>query len=131
MRRIFDAWVGSLPGASQGCCQLTKARREAIRARLAENYTEEDLIAAVRGWVNDPWPERRRHNELAILLRDGGQVEKFRGLHGRPAPALMRTGPRSQVAELRAQGSDDGRRARLAQIDAQQVFVVGERENLP
>src|ERR1700753_3139148 len=78
-------------------CSSAKSR---FQIMLAEGYTEEDLIAAALGWVNDPWPERRHNNALAILLRDGGQVEKFRGLHACPAPALPRTGPRSQAAEL-------------------------------
>jgi DNA-binding transcriptional ArsR family regulator len=117
---VFEAWTSTL--AAQDGCRLTGDRRRVIRARLAEGYTVEDLMAAVRGWINDPWPERPRHNDLTTLLRDGGQVEKFRELQRNPPP---KNGQRSAVAELRAQGSDGERRAQLSAIDRSRTFDVG------
>jgi hypothetical protein len=78
-QQIFDAWVQSLPEDRRARVKLTAQRRQKIRARLRE-YPLPDLLDAVRGWVNDPWPDRPLQNDLAILLRDGAQVEKFRDL---------------------------------------------------
>ena len=65
-------------------CQLDEKRARKIRARLAE-FPLDDVLDAVRGWDRDPWEGRRGQNELVILLRDAGQVEKFRDLWRKPA----------------------------------------------
>lgn len=86
---VFQCWLDSMPEGTRR--MLNRARRTKIEARLNEGYTVEDLCMAVKGWVNDPWPDRRRHNDVTVLLRDGAQVEKFRDLFSDPAPS-RRTG---------------------------------------
>lgn len=85
MDEIFKTWQKTLPpGTSR---TLTDERRKKIRARL-KTYSVDDLLDAVRGWVNDPWPERVNQNDLTILLRSDEQCEKFRDLYRNGAPAL-------------------------------------------
>lgn len=78
VQEVFDAWLSTLAPGTQR--DLTPARAKVIRARLADSPLDE-LLDAVRGWTNDPWPERATQNDLTILLRNRQQVEKFRDLH--------------------------------------------------
>lgn len=56
---------------------------------MTEGYEEAVLLDAVRGVVNDPWPDRVLHNDLTIVLRDGEHVEKFAGFfHDPPRPLV-------------------------------------------
>lgn len=80
----FSAWVETLPESARKLARPTAKRQAAYQARVAEGYTDEQLLAAATGYVNDPWPERRtnaRARDLATLLRDGGQVEKFAAMN--------------------------------------------------
>jgi hypothetical protein len=71
--------------------QFLAERRRLMRDRRKEGYSQEDLADAIRGWVNDPWPERRDRNDLKYLLKDGAAVERFRDFHrnGPPAQPVM------------------------------------------
>lgn len=106
--QIFEAWQESV-GASRAV--FTAARRKRIRDRLREGYSVEDLVDAVRGWVNDPWPERVQHNELGQLLRDGAHVEKFRDLWRNGAPATRAKAGGQSAFEARNNAVDDRVRA--------------------
>jgi hypothetical protein len=107
---VFEAWRSDTghPGA-----KLTDNRRRKITARLREGYTVAELLLAVQGWRHDPWPDRRQHNDLVVLLRDGAQVEKFRDL-----ALKARNGTRSpadrDAALRRAIEQDQAERERLA-----------------
>jgi hypothetical protein len=71
--------------------QFLPERRKLMQARRKEGYSQDDLADAIRGWVNDPWPERRDRNDLKYLLKDGAAVERFRDFHrnGPPAQPVM------------------------------------------
>jgi hypothetical protein len=85
-REVFTAWCETLPHGGAGY-RLNAKRREKLRARRREGYKQADLLDAVRGWPFDPWEDRPGHNDLAVLLRDGSQVEKFAQLfRGRKSP---------------------------------------------
>ena len=89
VRSVFDAWVTA---TGHKACKLDAKRTRVIRARLAD-YPLEDLLDAVRGWERDPWEGRRAQNEIAILLRDGGNLEKFRDLWRNPSSASHTSTP--------------------------------------
>lgn len=83
--RIFDAWRES---TDHPRALFDAKRRKLIRSRLQE-YPEEDLLDAVRGWRHSPHHrgENDRHttyNDLGLLLRDAANVEKFRDLEQNP-----------------------------------------------
>lgn len=66
---------------------LTPKRRRAIQARLREGFTVERLLAAIDGATHSDFHMGRHEktrgnpqNELELLLRDGGRVEKFEAL---------------------------------------------------
>jgi hypothetical protein len=103
VNRIFEAWRDSV-GAT-GRVKLIPKRRRVIEARLREGYPVPDLIDAVRGWPNDPWPERVNFTDITILLRDGAQVEKFRRLW-QEGPPRVRVKPRGAQAIENVLGRD-------------------------
>lgn len=96
VRQVFDAWLEEHVDPSQRSkCKLNGKRREKIRARLREGYSAERLIAAIRGVKFSPWhmgenPEGKRYTDLATILRDGAQVEKFEALLVSPPPTSRR-----------------------------------------
>lgn len=76
VQAVWDAWVKAT-GRTRS--KLDEKRKKLILARLRE-FRVDDLVAAVRGWKHDPWPDRARQNGIEILLRDAAHVEKFREL---------------------------------------------------
>ncbi len=79
---VFDCWVETLPaGATR---KLSSQRRRKIEARLNEGYSIEELCKAVKGWQNDPWPDRRIHNDVVQLLRSGDSTERMIGFFDHP-----------------------------------------------
>lgn len=81
---VFVAWAETQAGRRR---TLTADRRRVIATRLREGFTAEELCDAVRGWQNDPWAERPRNCDLTLLLRNVGQVEKFRDLWRNKPPS--------------------------------------------
>lgn len=81
---VFEAWRGTLPEASRKLAKFTDPRRAAIKARRNDGHSQETLLAAAVGWVNDPWDGRAQQNDLVILFRPAN-FEKF--------AALAKTGP--------------------------------------
>ena len=100
--QVFDTWVASTGHTG---CKLDEPRRRKITARLAE-YPLEDVLDAVRGWERDPWEDRRKHNEITILLRDNAHLEKFRDLWRQAAPPKIEpqsTGEIDRLVEMQRQ----------------------------
>lgn len=97
--QVFDAWVETLPDNGGRPHLFNDKRRSKVRARRRDGYPLQDLLDAVRGWKYDKWEERWKNNDLAVLLRDGGQLEKFRDMYrnqgnGKPPqpPRVARSG---------------------------------------
>ena len=89
-----DAWIEST-GRSR--TKLDEKRRGIISRAIASHGLS-DCLAAVRGWVNDPWNERHLHNGVDVLLRDAAHIEKFRDLWLNGKPLTGRQA--AQVTEL-------------------------------
>lgn len=99
-----DSWP-EIREATEYFTQVTACRvnatpkHPAIRLlveRMAEGYTISDVKAAIDGANRDPWMAKNpQFLNLQTILRDGGQIERFRDLaHStRPPPA---TNPRGR-----------------------------------
>lgn len=96
--QVMDAWVAAT-GREASRVRLNDKRRRAVKARMVEGYTKEDLIAAVRGVTRSEWhmgknPQGKCYNEMTLMLRDGESVEKFaaleRGEDHRPGDQVER-----------------------------------------
>lgn len=73
---VFDAWVTAFKKGPNAKMLPGDKRDKAIKARLAEGATIDDLIQCVLGYAKDPWRHEAPVNcELATLLRDRGKVE--------------------------------------------------------
>lgn len=75
--------------------------------RFAEGYTISDVKAAIDGANRDPWmAKNQQFLNLQTILRDGGQIERFRDLaqSTRPPPA---TNPRGRPIQPTYPGEGD------------------------
>jgi hypothetical protein len=82
--RVLAAWVEAT-NRDAARTRLNAKRVKVVERRLKEGYTEDDLVAAVRGIALSPWhrgenPDRKRYDDMELALRDGGRVEQFRDL---------------------------------------------------
>lgn len=106
---VFAAWCEST-GRDSSRTKLTRAREAKIAARLAEGYSVDDLVAAVRGVALSPFhmgenDRRQKYDDIVTVLRDGSQVEKFRDLF---LAGPVKNTPKSFGAILSAVNSLEG-----------------------
>lgn len=81
IQTVFNAWVEATGRTGRTVLDPKRVRR--IRAMLKAGFTVEDLCDAVRGWAHVPHnagvnETGEKWNDLGLLLRDAGQVERFR-----------------------------------------------------
>ena len=87
-QKVFLVWCETT-GRDATKTKLTSQRVAKIKSRLQEGFSEDDLVEAVRGVVFSPFHmgDNKRHqkyDDLTVILRDGGQVEKFQELFRNP-----------------------------------------------
>lgn len=107
---VLAAWVEAT-GRSAARARMNDARRKKVKARLAEGYTAEELVSAVRGIAMSPFhmgdnPGGKRYDDITVALRDGAQVEKFRDLYesGGRTEGKRLSGAQQALAAMKAQG---------------------------
>lgn len=88
---------------------LDTKRRKKIRAAL-DTYPLDDVLAAVQGWAYSPWhrgenPGQTVYDGVELLLRDAGQIEKFRDLY---LDHLARTAEQDYAAPRPSTGATCG-----------------------
>jgi hypothetical protein len=99
VQTVWDAWTTA---TGRKRATLDDKRRKLIVGRLRE-FSVDDLVAAVRGWKHDPWPDRARQNGIHILLRDASQVEKFRDLE---LASVTHDMPRDSMSPIQREYTD-------------------------
>jgi hypothetical protein len=79
---VFNAYLAARAARIEGGPKplLTESRRKLIRARLKDGYSVEDLSAAVTGVFLREFNVTGKHYSLELVLRNGGQVEKYRAV---------------------------------------------------
>jgi hypothetical protein len=97
---VFDAWIAATKKTA--ATKLDRTRRARIEKALA-GYPLDDVLDAVRGWDHSPFhrgenPTSTVYNDLGLLLRDSGQIEKFRDLAR--GPRLVDRSTKSPTAHL-------------------------------
>lgn len=115
--RVYAVWVavmGKTGAAAKRSSAQGQKRLAMLRARLADGYTEAQIVAAVRGCAASPWhqgenPEGRRYDDLELICRPG-KVDGFIALGTDPRPA----GPRSTPPPLVRPVAQAGINARWA-----------------
>ena len=79
---VFHAWVTATERT--GRTRLDEKRRRAIERALT-HYPVAEVLEAVEGWRNSPFhrgqnQQGKVYDEITLILRDSGQIEKFRDL---------------------------------------------------
>jgi len=93
---VFEAWKLSTGKARASLDGQTGRKRRFAIQRALRDYPLRDVLDAVQGWQNDPWPERPQHVDITQLLRDADHIEKFRDLWRDGPPAVKAPMTRSQ-----------------------------------
>jgi hypothetical protein len=91
---ILDVWDTWKTSTGKHRCDFSPTRRQAI-VKALNRYPLDDVLDAVRGHVNDPWPERPQHVDITQLLHMGtarkphNTLEKMRDLWRDGPPAIQ------------------------------------------
>lgn len=115
---VFDAWCDSptVLGRRRRIARLDgnvgrggskRTRADLIAERLADAWPVEDLADAVRGWVYSPHHRGENdsgttYDDLTLLLRDAGHIERFRDLWRDGPPRQFTARDERQIAGLTA-----------------------------
>ena len=75
-KRIYDHWRAARGKTRSTYDTMSTERRRKIAARLKE-FTEAQLIQAIDGVGRDPWPDRKKHDDITVIFRSREQVERF------------------------------------------------------
>jgi uncharacterized phage protein (TIGR02220 family) len=98
IREVFAYWQTKLDKPRS---RLTDRRRDAIRARLSDGYTVDDIKLAIDGihkskWHNGDNDRGMEFNDVELVCRTGEHVERFQALATRRrAPVNVRQRIRS------------------------------------
>tara|TARA_R110000823_G_C15918541_1_gene498449 strand:+ start:274 stop:1014 length:741 start_codon:yes stop_codon:yes gene_type:complete len=82
---LFKYWCDVM-GKSISTSKLTPKREKAIKARLKEGYTIEQIKSAIDGCRNDPFSmgqndRQKPFNDIELICRTGEKVESFLAGH--------------------------------------------------
>jgi hypothetical protein len=85
VRTVFDAWLAHFRAHGQWTRQttkLTKKRAAAIKARLQDGYSSEDLGRAIDGCSRSSWhmgenPDGKNWTDIELICRDSEHVDRF------------------------------------------------------
>jgi hypothetical protein len=81
VRRVFDAWREAT--GRTGRTVLTQSRAAKIRARLAEGFSERELVVAIEQAAASDWhagnnDRGQRYDDIPTILRSADTVERWR-----------------------------------------------------
>lgn len=97
---VFEHWQKTM---NHHRSRLDKKRRAKINAALDMGYTTDDLIRAIDGCRASPFhmgdnDRSVRYDELTLILRDAGHIDRFIRHAEQPASRLGRSGNRTKAA---------------------------------
>jgi hypothetical protein len=114
---VFEFWRSTL---SNGRAKLDEKRRKAIRARLLDGYSVDELKLAILGCRFSEFHQgendrRRRYCSITLICRDADRVEQFLEIADEHAARVARkTVEKAQAEEAPERRSEDTQ----AKIDA-------------
>lgn len=106
---VFAAWLDSTKKTAR---TVLDAKRRSLISAALKTHPLDDVVDAVRGWEHSPYhrgenPDRRRYNDLGLLLRDAEHIERFRDLAR--GPHITRSQPTNSRPAYRPQVIDNDR----------------------
>lgn len=72
---VYEHWRVALGKRDKRYETISAARKGKIVARLKEGFTPQQLCDVFDIAARDPWEERRKHNDIEVLLRNRGKVD--------------------------------------------------------
>jgi hypothetical protein len=122
VERVFDAWRSEVNSPRS---RLDRKRSARIRSRLAEGFSPEDLMQAIRNRRNDPFLMGRNdtgrvYDGIETLLRDAAQVERLMALTA-PLKSAVVNGSKNAAASLL------DRARRITEEEQRAAEAAGER----
>jgi uncharacterized phage protein (TIGR02220 family) len=90
---IFEHWRAAF--GMNGRARFTDGRKRAVRARLNEGYSVDDLKAAIDGCARSKFHRQNGHIDLTLICRNGEKVERFRDMPPPEAQGARSRGPDS------------------------------------
>jgi len=115
-REVFDFWREA---ASHPKSLLSRKRSAAIRSRLKDGFSVDDLCRAVRGCLKSPHNMGKNdrgevYDDIELICRDVEHVERFMARAGDgPASGIVTIGPDGEPRI-----SDEEMARRQAEVDA-------------
>lgn len=85
VRNLFDLWAGTYRNThGKGRRPVLDPKRERLIAKAVALHGADTVEAAIRGVALSPWhmgrnPQRKRYDDLELVLRDAKHVEMFAG----------------------------------------------------
>lgn len=76
LQDVYDHWRKQRHKTDPRYQRISPNRATKLRARLRE-FTPDELKQAITNVALDDWPERAKHDDLTVILRNREQVEKF------------------------------------------------------
>lgn len=94
-KRVFDEWV-TVTGRTDRT--VLDAKRRKLIDKALDAYPVQDVLDAVKGWRHSPHHCGQNdtgtvYNDLGLLLRDPGNIERFRDLERRPPTPIRQHSP--------------------------------------
>ncbi len=109
---LFQYWVARF-GKTRA--RFTAERRTAVRARLRDGYTPDDIRRAIdgckaSGFHNGENKENAEYNDLVLICRNGSKLERFRQLAkesgAKPLAVNASEENDAQIERLAAEGQE-------------------------
>lgn len=108
VEEVFEYWRTQT--GRNGKTKLTPERRRAVRDRLKQHYTVDDIKQAIDGCAASEWHVENRHTDLELICRKGKNVERFQMMATSPSKqdrnAKRQAERMSALRELRGEAPD-------------------------
>lgn len=77
VREVYDHWREKCGKQHGRYNTISPERAKKIRARLSDGITVPDLKRAIDAVAADPWPERKKHNDITGIFRSREKAEEW------------------------------------------------------
>lgn len=77
INEVYDHWREKCGKADPRYDKIAAARAQKIRARLSDGFPVADLKRAIDAVAADPWPERKKHNDITVIFRSREKVDEW------------------------------------------------------
>lgn len=77
VREVYDHWRDKCGKSDARYNSVAPERAKKIRARLSDGFPVADLKRAIDAVAADPWPDRKKHNDITVIFRSREKVDEW------------------------------------------------------